>query len=285
VISERPIYIETKTLSGIPLVLREMQFSDISGISDCITAPGFTYPYLTGTKNPQKNPVRPLKRAAEYVLLAIATRIFARFLFGARRHWVIGIENRVSRGLIGVVFLVGVGRNEISKSPKLGQYFLEIHKEHEAESLGLGELGFFVHPNHWRKGIATQASYVLVDALANMESNIERGSQILKEIWAQTPETNIPSRNLLTKIKLHHSPEKTICSSQSSRYTPFGKPLTMVHFIQPLSHKKGPDTPIRNWLRELKESNTVYAHWAWLKRENLSIDKKNNLNLSLLKIK
>lgn len=266
-ISERPIYIETKTLSGIPLVLREMQCSDISGVLDCITAPGFTYPYLTGTQNPQKHPAQPLKRATKYVLIAIAARIFARFLFGARRHWVIAIKNRDSRGLIGVVFLVDVLRIEISKAPKLRNCLLETHEEQGAKSLGLGELGFFLHPNHWRMGIATQASYVLIDALANMESSIERGSPILKEIWAKTAETNIPCRNLLNKFGLHHPPGKIISCFQSYQFTPFGEPLTMLQYIQPLSHKKGPDTPIRNCLRELKESNTVYPHWVWLKRD------------------
>lgn len=120
------LQIETETRTGIPLLIREMAIADIIPLYKCIRNPIFSYPYLTGTSDPVKRKPNYFLRACKYVLiLALISRIFGVWLFGARRHWLMTIADSKSGLFLGVVLIDAVVRLSDNSSSQ----FVEQHKE------------------------------------------------------------------------------------------------------------------------------------------------------------
>src|ERR1700730_11684171 len=156
--------IHTITKRGRCLRIREMNHRDTFGIHACVLAPSFRMPYLTGTPDPIKKPVRPWIRSVDYMLKASISRRFGRMLFGARRHWIMIIEDVATRRFIGVTLLDAVVRFPLQPSARFNDFLIESHKR-RAQRVGDAEWGFFLHPDFWGQGIALQAIYAQTKAL------------------------------------------------------------------------------------------------------------------------
>jgi RimJ/RimL family protein N-acetyltransferase len=249
--------IETRTLAGRPLRIREMELRDILGIHACALSPDFRMPYLLGTPDPVKRPVRPWQRSIDYVLKAIVSRWLGRALFGARRHWIMAIEDANNGDFIGVAGLGAVVRFPPARQRRLNRFFIEEHKSKEGP-VGDAEWGFFLNSAYWRQGISMQALYALTNVLANTPSWCAPDGPIVRRLWAATGANNLGARGLLEKAGLICVPELTIEAGNSPRFEPDGTPVELVHYAQSELHAlEDPAVPVRALLRRLEKAGMV----------------------------
>jgi RimJ/RimL family protein N-acetyltransferase len=258
------IRIETRTRSGAVLAIREMSLSDIYGVYRCIKDQRFSMPFLTGASGSARNPVRPIIRAIYYVIvLAMLSRVFGRYLFGARRHWLLSIEDGTRGPFIGVVLVDAVVRFDPATDPKAHSRYVERHKNNQDSAVGDGELGFFLHPSVWRQGVGTQARYALMAALVNTPSWCAvDGGPVLRRVWAETGQTNFAARSLLERLGLVIRDEMTIPADQSPRFNRDGTRVVLVHYAQSANDQRAePTIPLKALIDRIERAGIVNPYW------------------------
>lgn len=257
--------IETTTKRGRQLRIREMALRDISGLMDCVNDNRFSMPYLTGTKDPIGRPVRPLPRAINYFILSFFSRILGRVLFGARRHWLMAIEDRPSGAFIGVVLLDAVVRLPPSEGDGIGGSLVEGHKVKSDARVGDGEIGFFLKPDYWREGIGIQAIYALMSGLSQTRSWCLQDGMILQRVWAETGDYNGPAQGLLKKMGLVLDLNKSIPADRSPRYNRDGSPVGLLHFSQPETDEATPSkTAVSNLISRMEGDKIGNNSWSFV---------------------
>lgn len=232
VVDENHIRLECKTKSGIDIVIREIRFLDFIALYNIMSRDGFFMPYLNGVKSRTWRYINPYFMPIKYVLLAMISHHLGRFIFGARRHWLMAVEVVGEKKMVGVILLDAVVR--FPPGQKTGsETLLESHKVKRDALVGDGEIGFFLDVAHQRKGIVIQSLYALISALSSTRSWCAPEGPILRRVWAETATSNAAARGLLSALGMRVSPEKTISSSESKRYDREGNPLELLHYDQP----------------------------------------------------
>jgi RimJ/RimL family protein N-acetyltransferase len=259
--STESISIVTRTIGGRGLRLRDLRLRDFTGLVACIKDPRFSYPLLTGTPDPIKRPLRPLRRAFAYALVCATANASGWLLFGARRHWIISILDAESDQFLGAVMLDGVIREESAKGRiRIGEGFVKRPERRLDLRPGDGELGFFLHPNAQGQGIASQAAYVLLDRLSRQSNTAS--SYVLRRVWAETGANNLAAQTLLRRIGLLPRPDLRVSAGNSRRYERDGTPITLLHFDQPREDiREAPYAPVRARVQHMLRKRLAQPEW------------------------
>src|SRR6266436_8149917 len=200
------ISITTSTISGRRIRLRELRVVDVAGIFACIREPQFDYPLMTGTPDPVRHPLHPLRRAIYYASVCKAGNTFGSLLFGQRRHWIVSILDEIEGTFLGGVMVLEVMRDGgRAWGARLGDSFLKHPERRLPIKVGDSELGLFLHPQARGQGIALQAAYVLLDRLSSQRE--PESKPIVRRVWAETGANNGPAQGLLRKMGFIERPE------------------------------------------------------------------------------
>jgi GNAT superfamily N-acetyltransferase len=174
------------------------------------------------------------------------------------------IEESKTGVFLGVVLIDALVRLSRDATDSSVSQFVEKHKEKPDAKVGDGELGFFLCPEHWRRGIAMQAIYALMSSLAVTESWCQPDGPILRRVWAETSDNNVAARGLLEKMGLVMRPEYNISGELSPRFHRNGQRVNLVHYAQSDGDQiSGSPLAIEQLLRRLEEHQLVRPGWKF----------------------